>query len=93
MTYIKNITDMRQAKEHEELGIYFLIKKKNAEDAFHFQTKKSHSTKGSSGIVSADVNRHKKGHSLVKRKKSQCINCWSVLDQRWKRKELELKLI
>lgn len=30
---------------------------------------KSHSTKGSSGIVSADVNRHKKGHSLVKRKK------------------------
>ena len=30
---------------------------------------KSHSTKGSSGIVSADLNRHKKGHSLVKRKK------------------------
>ena len=41
MTYIKNIADTRQAKQHEERGIYFLIKKKNAEDAFHFQTKKA----------------------------------------------------
>ena len=41
MTYIKNIADMRQAKQHEERGIYFLIKKKNANDAFPSQTKKA----------------------------------------------------
>ena len=66
---IKNIADMRQTKEHEERGIYFLIKKKKCERRISLSHEKSYSTKGSSGIVSADVNRHKKGHSLVKRKK------------------------
>ena len=32
MTYIKNIADMMQAKEHKERG------EKNAKDASHFQT-------------------------------------------------------
>ena len=43
--------------------------RKKCERRISLSNEKSHSTKGSSGIVSADVNRHKKDHSLVKREK------------------------
>ena len=76
MTYKKIIADIRQAKEHEEGGIYFHIRKKKIlKTHLTFKLKGpvvsprlSHAIRGSSGIlsVSAHVNRHKRGHSLVK---------------------------
>ena len=68
MTYIKNIADMRQVNNMKSEGSISSSRKKCGR-RISLSNEKSHSAKGSSGILSADVNRHKKGHSLVKRKK------------------------